>query len=230
MRNKIVIVEDELIPAEYLKEVLIKEGFDVLAVIDTGREAVEQVMTLRPDLVLMDIMLKDALSGSEAAVEISRRAPEIAIIFLSAYSSDDMLEYAIEANSYGYLMKPYNEEEIVSTMKVVLARIERASSRQEQSEMSHIVPLAPELHYDKKVRRVFKNGVEVHLGNVALSLIELLCQTPNVSVSVEQIYQHVWSEAKSTTTLRTLIHRIRKQCGVDFIVNVNGIGYMINNR
>jgi len=229
MRNKIVIVEDELIPAEYLKEVLLKEGFDVLAVIDTGREAVAQVLALKPDLVLMDIMLKDALSGAEAAVSIYQQDPAIAIIFLSAYSSDDMLEYAIEANSYGYLMKPYNEEEIVSTMKVVLARIEREASKNETVE-AHIVPLAPELHYDKVLRRVFKNGEEVHLGNVALSLIELLCQTPNVSVSLEQIYQHVWNEAKSTTTLRTLIHRIRRQCGVDFIVSVSGVGYMVKNR
>jgi len=231
MKNKILIVEDELIAAEYLRAVLEANKLEVLEVVDSGKEAIEKALRLKPDIVLMDIMLKDNVSGAEAAVAISKADPNIAIVFLSAYSNGDILDYAVEANSYGYLMKPYKEDEIVSTLKVIMAKLEREQKRLEICEKpSHIVMLAPELHYDRSIGRVFKNGEEVPLGSVALKLIELLCQRPNVSISLEQIYQYVWKEEKSATTLRTLIYRIRQQCGVDFIVNVNGLGYMIKNR
>ena len=228
MPKKIIIIEDELIAAEYLKSILEKEGFQVLAVIDTGREAIAQVSALKPDLVLMDIMLKDAISGTEAAVKIFQDSPEVAIIFLSAYSDSDMLEYAIEANSYGYLMKPYKENEIINTIKIVLAHVakekdEDSSTIKETTKVS----FSSQLYYDTQEKRVFNHGKEVKFGVIALRLIDLLCHKPNVSISLEQIYHHVWQEKKSTTTLRTLIYRIRKKCGVDFIVSVNGLGYMV---
>jgi len=231
MNKKILIVEDELIAAEYLREVLTQQGFEVQDVIDSGQEAITRALELEPDLVLMDIMLKDNVSGAEAAIAISQQNPRIGIVFLSAYSSGDILDYAVESNSYGYLMKPYNEDEIISTLKVVLAKIEKEHRRySEVGNATSIVVLALDLYYNRNLQRVFKNSEEVRLGSVALKFIDLLCQTPNVSVSLEQIYHHVWQEDKSATTLRTLIYRIRQQCGVDFIVSVNGLGYMIKNR
>jgi len=231
MSKRILIVEDELIAAEYLREVLLQQGFEVQDVVDSGEEAISKALALEPDLVLMDIMLKDSISGAEAAVAISQKNPHIGIVFLSAYSSGDILDYAVKANSYGYLMKPYKEDEIISTIKVVLAKIEKERRTEDTVvEVSSLVRLAPELYFNKDLQRVFKNGEEVRLGSVSLKFIDLLCQTPNVSVSLEQIYHHVWQEEKSATTLRTLIYRIRQQCGVDFIISVNGLGYMIKNR
>ena len=229
---KILIVEDELIAAEYLKEVLVQNGFDVLDVVDNGKEALQKALALKPHIVLMDVMLKDNVSGAEAAVSIGQKNPDIAVVFLSAYSSNSILEYAVEANSYGYLMKPYNENEIVSTLKVVCAKIEKEKNSEKivDSAIQNIVHLSSVLYYDKSLQRVMREEEEVRLGSVSLRLIDLLCQTPNVSVSIERIYHHVWQEEKSATTLRTLIYRIRQQCGVDFIVNVNGLGYMIKSQ
>ena len=229
---KILIVEDELIAAEYLKEVLTQNGFAVVDVVDNGKEALQKALVLEPHIVLMDVMLKDSISGAEAAVNISRKNPNIAIVFLSAYSSSAILDYAVESNSYGYLMKPYNENEIVSTLKVVCAKLEKEkkSELKDDTTVQNIVYLSPLLYYDKSLQRVMREEEEVHLGSVSLRFIDLLCQTPNVSVSLEQIYHHVWQEEKSATTLRTLIYRIRQQCGVDFIVSVNGLGYMIKAR
>ena len=65
---KVVIVEDELIAAEFLKEILEEHGVEVLDTVDTGKEAIEVCSVLKPDVVLMDVMLADGISGSEAAV------------------------------------------------------------------------------------------------------------------------------------------------------------------
>jgi DNA-binding response OmpR family regulator len=122
MKNKktIFIVEDDLLSAEYLKEILIKEDFDVLDIVDSGEEAVLKCKTIQPDIPLMDIMLKGQLSGSEAAVKIKHNYPECKIIFITAFAEPEMVDYAAQSKACAYLMKPYREKEILATIQVVL--------------------------------------------------------------------------------------------------------------
>jgi len=226
--TNILIVEDELIAAEYLKEVLTTNGFNVLGVIDNGREAMSEIPKIKPDIVLMDIMLKDNVSGSEVALHLKQYAPKIVIIFLTAYADSEMVEYAIESNSYGYLMKPYNEKEIVNTLKVVMARIgECVNHKKEEQNNQEILIINKNLVFNMKLKRLLRDDKEVKLGSNALNFIELLCSQPNITVSNEQISLHVWGEVKNSVTLRTHIHRIRTQIGSDIIHNVNGLGYMV---
>jgi len=124
----IVIVEDELIAAEYLKEILLHNHFEVLDIIDNGKDAIQKLPKLSPDIVLMDIMLKDNVSGSEVALFLKKHAPHIAIVFLTAYANNEMVNYATKSNSYAYLMKPYNEDNIINTLKIVIEKIETYSS------------------------------------------------------------------------------------------------------
>ena len=223
----ILIVEDELIAAEYLKEVLIENGFNVLKVIDNGKEAIREIPKLNPQIVLMDIMLKDNISGSEVALHIKQSSPKIAIIFLTAYADNEMVEYAIEANTFGYLMKPYNEKEIVNTLKVVIARMDECFKGQEK--IASQIIINEELFFDILAKKLFSSNVEVKFGKNAINFIEILCKNINSTVSNEQISMHVWGEIKNNITIRTQIHRIKEKIGTNIIHNVNGIGYMIKS-
>ena len=225
--SKIVIVEDELIAAEYLKELLEKHGFEVLDVIDNGRKAIERIVLLQPDIVLMDIMLKDNISGSEVALHLKVKAPKIAILFLTAYTDEESVSYAIDANCYGYLMKPYNEKEIVNTLKVVLARIkeEKVGAKEYASD---VIALSPTLSFHLQKRKLFREKEELKLGKNALRVIEVLCQNSNAVVSKEQLSMEVWGEKKNSITIRTQIYRIRAFLGEDIIKNVSSQGYIIN--
>jgi len=222
----ILIVEDELIAAEYLKEILLTNSFNIVGIIDNGEEAMIEIPKINPDIVLMDIMLKDNISGSEVAVYLKQHSPKTGIIFLTAYANTEMVEYAIHSNCYGYLMKPYNEKEIVNTIKVILARIKECNE-DEEKEVSDKIKISENLVFDLELKRLFRNSQEVELGNNALKFLELLCKQPNISVSNEQISLYVWGKIKNSVTLRTHIHRIRGQIGKDVIHNVNGLGYMI---
>ncbi|MEA2073898.1 MAG: response regulator [Campylobacterota bacterium] len=224
----ILIVEDELIAAEYLKEILQQNGFNVLDIIDNGKEAKEKIPLLKPDIVLMDIMLKDNISGSEVALYLKQVMPDLAIIFLTAYADNEMVEYAIEANSYGYLMKPYNEKEIVNTLKVIMARIENSTAL--PNENPNEIQINKELLFNIKSRKLLQNSVEVKLGKNGVSLIEILCKNINATVSNEQISMHVWGEVKNDVTIRTQIHRMKEKIGESIIQNVNGVGYMIESK
>ena len=228
-----VIVEDELIAAEFLKDILEREGVEVIDVADTGKDAISLCIKEKPDVVFMDIMLRDNISGSEAAVEISRRVPQTRIIFLTAYSDPEMIDYAVESKAAGYLSKPYNETEIIATMRLALARNPQNQathaplSEQPKSDEEETVDLIDGYTYNRVYNRLLKDGLEVEMGPKALKLIGLLSRHPNVSVSNEQIMLHVWGEIVNDKTLRSLLFRIRAATSEDLIKNVSGTGYMI---
>ncbi|WP_295420293.1 response regulator [Sulfurovum sp.] len=226
MKNKktVFIVEDDLLSAEYLKEILIKENYDVLDIVDTAEEAVQKCKTIQPDIVLMDIMLKGRLSGSEAAVEIKHFHPESKIIFLTAYAEPEMVDYAARSQACAYLLKPYREKEILATIRVILTQDHTPLPEKEMN----LIPLKNNFVFDSEHRRLYKENKEVPLSSKKLKLIELLAKNKNHTVSNEQICLYVWNEMKSNSTLRSLIHRFRTVINDDIITNVNGVGYSIS--
>ncbi len=223
--HKIVIVEDELIAAEYLKEILLSHHFEVIAIIDNGKDAITQIPILNPDIVLMDIMLKDAISGSEVALELKNKVPHIAIVFLTAYAENEMIEYAIESNSYGYLMKPYDEIAIMTSLKIIYAKIKK--DKEKISLTRTLVYIDKDLVFDLKLKRLFRKEKEVELGSKSLAILETLCKQPNITISAEELNLNIWGEPKNTSMLRTQISRAKKEIGKDVIQNVKGLGYKI---
>jgi len=221
---KVIIVEDELIAAEYLKEILEENGTEVIDIIDSGREAIKYCLEKKPDVIFMDIMLRDHISGCEAALSISQQI-DAKIIFLSAYMDGEAVDYAVEANAVGYLTKPYNEMQIVATLR--LATEHRISKHESAKSLPNKISLKNGFMYLRKENRLIKNGREIELGPKAQKMIALLCSQPNRSISNEQIAIHVWENAVNDKTLRSLVFRIRALTDDELIKNVSGTGYMI---
>lgn len=101
-----MLVEDEAITALCIRNDLNQLGYELVATISCGSEAIRSAAELCPDLILMDITLADDMSGLEAAEHIYR-AQQIPIIFLSAHTDNITLEQAKKAEPFGYLTKPY---------------------------------------------------------------------------------------------------------------------------
>jgi DNA-binding response OmpR family regulator len=229
---RVLIVEDELIAAEFLKEILQKEGIDVIDIVDTGEEAIRTAVEKKPDIILMDIMLRDHISGSEAAVEISRRV-DTEIIFLTAYSDPEMIDYAVESQAAGYLSKPYNETEIIATLRLALARKRKKTPLPDTdipTPRQPTISLVDGYLFHTAHQRLLKEGEEVTLSPKARKLIALLCRQPDISISNEQIMLHIWGEYVNDKTLRSLIFRIRSATSENLIKNVSGSGYMIRSH
>jgi sigma-54 dependent transcriptional regulator, acetoin dehydrogenase operon transcriptional activator AcoR len=119
----ILVVEDEAIVALELKRILERRDYSVCGPAFTGEEAVATALRERPDLILMDIHLGKPLEGIEAAKRIRDEAG-IPVLFLTAYADADTLERAKEAAPYGYLLKPFQENEMVATLEMALHRIQ----------------------------------------------------------------------------------------------------------
>lgn len=116
---KILVVEDENIVALDIKNKLKSLGFMVLPVISSGEEAIEKAYEYRPDLILMDIMLRGKIDGIDAAKKIWKTL-EIPIIYLTANTNIEILERAKQIGHCSYIIKPFHEKELENTIKMLL--------------------------------------------------------------------------------------------------------------
>ncbi len=118
-KANILVVEDETIVAKYIQKWLRSLGYSVPAVVSSGEEAIEKTEEIHPDLVLMDIVLKGNMDGIETARRIRARL-NIPIIFLTAYADENTLERAKVTEPFGYIIKPFEERELHSTIEMAL--------------------------------------------------------------------------------------------------------------
>lgn len=109
--KRILVVEDEIITADDIRESLQDMGYTVLAVVSSGEEAIIKVKEDTPDLVLMDIMLSGEMDGIETAKQILFRF-NIPVVYLTAYSDKTILERAKITEPFGYILKPFNDREL----------------------------------------------------------------------------------------------------------------------
>ena len=132
-KTRILIVEDELVVARDIAQQLTALQYEPIGQTARGDEAVRLTGELRPDLVLMDIQLTGPLDGVEAAKAI-REQFSIPVIFLTAFASNPMLERAMTAGPFGYILKPFDEHELRMIIEVGLHqyRTERRLQRSEE--------------------------------------------------------------------------------------------------
>lgn len=113
----IYIVEDESIVAKDIQNSLVKLGYNVMGISNNGKEAIEKITELMPDLILMDIMIKGDLTGIDVSEQI-KAALNIPVVFLTAYADEGTLSKAKITEPYGYILKPFKEIDLHSTIEM----------------------------------------------------------------------------------------------------------------
>lgn len=114
--QKILIVEDDGIIAKDLENILLEKGYDVCGIAASSDEAINKFDLFQPDLVLMDIILKGQTDGIETANRI-RKKRNVPIIYLTAYTDDMTIERAKLTEPFGYILKPFDEKELLITIE-----------------------------------------------------------------------------------------------------------------
>lgn len=136
---RILLVEDERLIANDLREALEDFGYAVVDIAATGVEAIEMARRYDPDLIVMDIRLRDEMDGIEAAEQIHAEI-DVAVVFLSDNADEHTLERAKRTGPFGYLIKPFREKELRSTIEMVLYKHEMVARMQElQVDLRHKV-------------------------------------------------------------------------------------------
>jgi DNA-binding LytR/AlgR family response regulator len=115
----IFIVEDESIVAKDIQNSLTKLGYNVVGLANNGKDAIEKIEELSPDLVLMDIMIKGNLTGIDVSEKVKEKM-NIPVIFLTAYADEGTLSRAKITEPYGYILKPFKEIDLHSTIEMAV--------------------------------------------------------------------------------------------------------------
>ncbi len=118
-KNRILVVEDESIVARDVRNMLIGLGYEVAGVVSSGEDAVEKARQTRPDLALVDVMLQGEMSGVDAA-DIIYSNFNIPVVYLTAYADENTLQRAKVTEPFGYLLKPFEERELQTTIEIAL--------------------------------------------------------------------------------------------------------------
>lgn len=116
-----LIVEDEILIAEELKERLSRLGFEVIGSVDSADEGIAIATGEKPDLILMDIRLKGKKDGIQAACEI-RKQVDLPIIYVTAYSDTATVARVQASEHDGFILKPFHRHDLQSTIQVAIER------------------------------------------------------------------------------------------------------------
>ncbi len=116
---KILIAEDEQIVAKNIEKRLTADGYQVVASVSTGEDAIEKAKLYSPDIILMDIKLKGKIDGIETA-DILRRNFQLPVIFLTSYADEETFQRAKSTEPFGYLIKPFDNKELNRVVELAL--------------------------------------------------------------------------------------------------------------
>ena len=220
----ILVVEDEESFVEALNIGLAREGFRVQVARD-GVEALEMFDVVRPDLVLLDVMLP-RISGVDVCLELRKRS-KVPIIMVTAKGSEIDTVVGLEVGADDYVTKPYRVRELVARIRAVMRRAENRSPSESSGAMIvGDVALDP----DKHEVRIRGELVTLPLKEFEL-LQELLSNAGNV-LTRERLMELVWGfdYVGDTKTLDVHIKRLRRKVETDpsnpqRIVTIRGLGY-----
>ena len=225
----VMVVEDDEILAEGLKEALEDEGYTALVAPD-GERALEQFKPELVDLVILDIMLP-GVDGFYVCEELRKGAYKVPILFLSAKNTDDDRIRGIEAGGDDYLPKPFNLDELLARVKAIFRRQEWLTSP--KADVDGLVRIG-KATVDFKSYELTTGDEQVELSVKECMMLKLLYLNRGQVVPRGKIISAVWG-AGATPTTRTVdnfIVRLRRWIELDpdephFIRTVRGTGYQL---
>jgi DNA-binding response OmpR family regulator len=214
----VLVVEDEPSIADAVVSRLRSEGFDARAVGD-GLRAVELCRLLKPDLVVLDLMLP-GIDGLEVCrrIQADRRVP---VVMLTARDEETDLIVGLSVGADDYVTKPFSPRELVARIRAVLRRAADA--------VDGVVLRHSDLELDPSTRRVHRGGDEVRLTTIEFDLLAHLLARPGMVFRREQLLADVWGYADGTgqRTVDSHVRALRRKLGEDVVRTVHGVGYSL---
>ncbi|MEI5908374.1 response regulator YycF [Bacillus spongiae] len=232
MDKKILVVDDEKPIADILQFNLKKEGFEVHCAYD-GDEAVKMVDEVKPDLMLLDIMLPNR-DGMEVCREV-RKKYEMPIIMLTAKDSEIDKVLGLELGADDYVTKPFSTRELIARVKANLRRHQRISEQQNEEEQGNEISVGSlVIHPDAYV--VSKRGDTIELTHREFELLHYLAKHIGQVMTREHLLQTVWGYDYygDVRTVDVTVRRLREKIEDNpshpmWIVTRRGVGYYLRN-
>jgi two-component system alkaline phosphatase synthesis response regulator PhoP len=219
-KSTILIVDDERDILDLIEYNLKKEGFVVVTAED-GEEGIERARQVKPDLVLLDIMMPK-MDGLEVIDMMRQDATlkDIPVIFLTARSDEKTEVKGLDRGADDFLTKPISTTKLVSRIKAVLRRYS-------EDEAEEQVITRHDLTIDRDRYIVIRNGVEHHLPKKEFELLYFLASRKGKVLDRQTLLNEVWGSNIYVIdrTIDVHIRKIREKLGDNYIETVKGVGY-----
>jgi len=220
----ILVVDDEKRMVRFIRLNLEQDGFHVIAA-NNGTDALEQVRTQLPDLILLDIMMPD-IDGFEVLRKV-REVNTVPIIMLTAKGEEDDRIRGLELGADDYVTKPFSPRELVSRVKAVLRR-----TKTFQEEQVDVINVDSRLKIDLSRREVWVDGELIDLRPTEYRLLYHLVKNAGWVNSHEQLLTKVWGfeYRDELHYVRLYVNYLRKKIEKDpskpeYILTERGVGY-----
>lgn len=221
---KILVVDDEPNIVDTVRAYLEADGFDVFTA-STGPDALRAARTLKPDLIVLDIMLP-GLDGLELLREV-RKQSDVYVLMLTAKSEETDRIVGLTMGADDYVTKPFSPRELVARVKAIFRRSRGTTDVSETARLEF-----ERLTIDLDQHRVWKNGEEVELTAMEFNLLQTFARHPGLVLSREQLIRQVWEYDYYGEDRVVDVHvgRLRKKIEDDpsnptLITTVRGAGY-----
>jgi DNA-binding response OmpR family regulator len=223
-RRRILVVDDEERMVRFIRLNLEHDGFQVSEAFN-GRQAVQRLRDVNPDLILLDVMMPD-LDGFEV-LEMVREISAVPVIMLTAKGEEDDRVRGLEKGADDYVTKPFSPRELVSRVRAVLRRTEGATGS-----MHGLIEIDERLKIDFDRREVWLEGKIVKLRPTEYRLLFHLVQNAGWVVSHDQLLAKVWGYEYRDEPhyVRLYINYLRQKLEKDaanpvYILTERGVGY-----
>ena len=219
--KKILLVEDEKIAREGVRDCLISSGYLVTEAVD-GEEAVKKFCESEQgvfDLVILDVMLPK-MNGILVLKEIRKRS-KVPVLMLTALSDEGTQLASFDNLADDYLCKPFSLLILEKRIEALMRRTLENAQKEEVSKWVREGVLVDFLEY-----KGYLNGVDVDLKPKEVELLKLLIENPKVTLRREQILEELWKdELPYDRVIDVYIKNLRKKLQIDCIKTVKGVGY-----
>ncbi|WP_442905143.1 MtrAB system response regulator MtrA [Gordonia sp. MMO-8] len=220
MKPRVLVVDDDAALAEMLTIVLRNEGFEPFVVGD-GTQALTAVREVRPDLVLLDLMLP-GMNGIDVC-RVLRADSGVPIVMLTAKSDTVDVVLGLESGADDYMVKPFKPKELV-------ARI-RARLRRTEDEPAELLSIGP-VEIDVPAHKVTRDGTLISLTPLEFDLLVALARKPRQVFTRDVLLEQVWGYRHPADTRLVNVHvqRLRAKVEIDpekpeIVLTVRGVGY-----
>ncbi len=213
---KVLLLEDDLLFAETLVDLLEESGFDVTHS-PNGQSALDTTFSQKFDLYLLDINVP-LINGITLLKELREANDNTPTIFLTSHKDKDVLKKSFVSGADDFITKPFDTDELFFRINALLKRVK-----------SNKVECIGLLCHDDTLKRISYDKVELELSKKEYDLLLLLMQHVNNTVPKELIMDELWSSSESGSdgAVRVYINRIKQLLPHMSIENIRGIGYKL---
>ena len=220
---RVLVVDDEPSIVDALATALRYEGFDVHEAL-TGRDALKGAESLRPDLIVLDIMLPD-IDGLEVTRRLRRDGLRTPILFLTARDSTEDKISGLTVGGDDYVTKPFSLAEVVARVRAILRRTQAAGTDESTLRFADLV-------LDEETHEVWRAGTPVHLTATEFNLLRYFMLNPRRVLSKAQILDHVWHYDfdGDDNVVETFVSYLRKKLdrlGPPLLHTIRLVGYSL---